>query len=327
MNILGLISIIFALIALVYIVYKGVTPLVAAPIAAIIIAAFNGFGTTEGYSKVYMSGLGDFVTNNFPIYLWGAILGEMYNVSGGAKSIALWISKYFKGKDDKLSPLTSILIIFIAGTIMSYGGISGIVLMLVLMPITLEVMRASNIPHYMAPGILLGSIATAALSMPGSPQIQNAAPSTYLGTTSTAGLIPGIIGGIVVLGLNILYLNREAKREIAKGNVYDKVAPIEINNISTDTDTNLPNPLISLIPLIVTFALYNFFKLYIGFSIMAGIVAAIICFWPQVKNPNEILKVLESSAKTSSHICISSASLAGFGSVVSKVSILMQLIL
>lgn len=52
--------------------------------------------------------------------------------------------------------LTSILIIFVAGVLMSYGGISGIVLMMVLMPLTLEIIKESRIPRYMAPGILLG---------------------------------------------------------------------------------------------------------------------------------------------------------------------------
>ena len=63
--------------------------------------------------------------------------------------------------------LTSILIIFVAGVLMSYGGISGIVLMMVLMPLTLEIIKESRIPRYMAPGILLGALATAALAMPG----------------------------------------------------------------------------------------------------------------------------------------------------------------
>ena len=44
---------------------------------------------------------------------------------------------------------------------MSYGGISGIVLMFVLMPLTLEILKESRITRYMAPGILLGCIATA----------------------------------------------------------------------------------------------------------------------------------------------------------------------
>lgn len=52
---------------------------------------------------------------------------------------------------------------------MSYGGISGIVLMFVMMPLGLEILKECNVPRYMAPGILLGSMAPAALCMPGSP--------------------------------------------------------------------------------------------------------------------------------------------------------------
>ena len=50
---------------------------------------------------------------------------------------------------------------------------------------------------------------------------------------------------------------------------------------------------------------------------MAGIVTSIICFRPQIGNIKSIIKILEKSAVVSAHIAFASASLAGFGSVVS----------
>ena len=35
----------------------------------------------------------------------------------------------------------------------------------------------------------------------------------------------------------------------------------------------------TLVPLVVTFVLFNLFKIYIGFSIIAGILAGILLFW------------------------------------------------
>lgn len=151
MSIIGLIGIVAALIILIVLVYKGVHVVVAGALAAIIVAVTNSLGATAGYSGAYLAGMGGFVTGNLPIYLWGGIFGELFNASGAARSIAQGISKLLKGKKDHAGVLTSILIVFVAGLLMSYGGISGIVLMFVLMPLTLEILKESGIPRYMGP--------------------------------------------------------------------------------------------------------------------------------------------------------------------------------
>ena len=312
MNIIGLIGIFVALALLIILVYKGVHVVVAGALAAILVAVTNGLGATNGYGTIYLSGMGGFITANLPIYLWGGIFGELFNASGAARSIAKAISRLLKGKKEHTGVLTSILIVFIAGTLMSYGGISGIVLMFVLMPLTLEILKESCIPRYMAPGILLGALATAALSMPGSPQIQNSGPIQYLGTSSMAAAVPGFIGGAGVIVLNILFLNWAANREIAAGRVFLAAE----DDIPVEENAALPNPVAALVPLVVTFVLFNLFKIYIGFSIIAGILAGILLFWRYLAGVRAILKLLGGAVASASVLCLSSAALAGFGSVV-----------
>lgn len=314
MNTLGLIGIVVALVLLILLVYKGVHVVVAGALAAIIVAVTNSLGATAGYSTVYLTGMGGFVTGNLAIYLWGGIFGELFNVSGAARSIAQAISHIFRGKKEQTGVLTSILIIFVAGTLMSYGGISGIVLMFVLMPLTLEILKESRIPRYMAPGILLGALATAALAMPGSPQIQNSAPINYLGTTSMAAAIPGFIGGAVVILLNIVFLTWAAKREIAAGRVFVSLATDA--PARTEHDRKLPHPIAAIMPLLITFILFNGFKVYIGFSIIAGILLGVILFWKQLSGVKAILELMGSGVASACILCLSSAALAGFGSVV-----------
>lgn len=78
----------------------------------------------------------------------------------------------------------------------------------------------------------------------------------------------------------------------------------------------MPNPIVSLIPLIVTFVLFNLFHIYIGFSIIAGIIVGIILFWPYLSGLQSILKLIGSAVASSTVLCMSSAALAGFGAVV-----------
>ena len=313
MNVIGLLGIIISLAVIIILAYKGVHVVVCGALAAVIVALTNQLGATVGYSQIYLGGIGGFFTNNLAIYVWGGIFGVMYNESGAAKSVARGLSALLRGKKEKLGVFTAILIIFAAGTLLSYGGISGIVLMFVLTPLTLAILKESGIPRYMAPGILLGALATAANSMPGSPQIPNASPMAYLGTGSMSGAIPGFIGGAVVIALNLIYLNWAAKREIAAGRVFQSV---EGESFELAENEDLPNAWGSLIPLIVTFLLFNFFKVYIGFAIIAGIVAGIIVFWKHLGSIKNILKMLGSGISSGAVLCLSAGALAGFGAVV-----------
>ena len=73
MNIVGLLGIVAALVALIVMVYKGLHVLIAGTIAALLVAITNGLGAVDGYSVVYLGGVGGFVVSNLAIYLWGGI--------------------------------------------------------------------------------------------------------------------------------------------------------------------------------------------------------------------------------------------------------------
>jgi H+/gluconate symporter-like permease len=320
MNTLGLIGIIISIAVLIFLVYKGINVIIVAPLSAMIVLVFNSINMVTGYRDFYLGGLGGFVTGQWPIYLWGSIFGVIYQLSGGAASIARFISKIFRGKKKTAGVFASILIVIISGMLMSYGGISGIVLMFVLMPMTLEIMKENNIPRKMAPGILLGGLATAGLCMPASPQQQNVIPMTYLHTPSTAAMIPGFIGGIVVLSLNLIYLTWAAKKELRLG-VTDTDTPDTANK----NDIQLPNPLLSFIPLIVTFVLFNGLKLYIGYCLIIGICCGLLVFCKSLCNKKSLKELVDVSVPQAAFLVFASASLSGFGAVVGKTEAFAQL--
>ena len=309
---LSMIGIIIGIVFLIIMVMKGWPLLIVGACAAMIVAIFSGLNITEAYLTTYMSGVGDFLVGQIPIFLWGAIFGECYGVTGGAKSIAKWISKVFRGKNEKLSPLVTIIIVFLAGILLSYGGVSAIVLMFVMVPLTMELCRESNIPRYMVPGMILGCIATAALAMPGSPQIQNVLATEAVGVSSMSAAVPGFIAGIIILILNVIYLNFAAKKEMAKGNHFEDVK----GDVVAAADEKLPNPLIALIPMVIVFVLYNGFKVNVNFALMAGIIVAIVLMHKGFKNMKTFLKCLGGACTNSAVVSCGAAAVAGFGSVV-----------
>lgn len=311
--VLSMIGIIIGILFLIYFVMKGWPLMFIGALSAMIVAVFSGINVISGYLEAYMGGFGGFLTGQIPIFLWGAIFGECYGVTGGAKSLARWIAKVFKGKSETLSPLVTIIIVFAAGLLLSYGGVSAIVLMFVMAPLTLELCRESRMPQYMAPGMILGCIATAALAMPGSPQVQNVMSTGVVGVSSMAAAVPGFIAGLLIMILNAAYLNWAAKKEMRKGNFYDETAEAAFEEA---LDENLPSPGIALLPMILVFVLYNFVKLDVNFALMAGIILAAILMRKGFGSIQTFIKCVANACMNAAIVSCGAGAVAGFGAVV-----------
>lgn len=77
---------------------------------------------------------------------------------------------------------------------MTYGGISCFVVVFALYPMGLAIYREANLPRTLLPAaIAFGSFGITMICLPGSPQIQNIIPTSYYGTTATAGPLMGLL--------------------------------------------------------------------------------------------------------------------------------------
>jgi len=312
---IGVIGIVFCALLVIFLTYRGLNVIIAAPLCAVILMIFTQLPLVESFTNVFLQGSANFVKNMLGIYLAGAILGELYNASGAASSIARSLMKTLKGNRDTASPLVAILIIFIAGTVLAYGGVHVVALAYLMLPLVLEIMRESGIPRVMAPGILLGCIFTGPLAMPGSPQTQNVVPMGFLGTSSTAALVPGIIAGIVVLTLNIIYLSYTANK-LNKVGIGFEGDGVDITSKTPERES-YPNPWVSVIPLVLIFVLFNGFKLYIVYSIFIGVIAGIILFWNHLGGMKKLPAVLGKGGNNSCVVLVAGAVMGGFGAIVS----------
>lgn len=133
-----------------------------------------------------------------------------------------------------------------------------------------------KVPRAMGPGVVLGALATAACSMPGTTSDQNVIAVQMLGNSPMAAAIPGFIGGGVVLALNIIMMNMISKKEIAKGNVY--TPPKELAGRPTDVKT--PHWIVAIIPIAVTLITFNGLHWNILVAMMLNIILSLIFFFP-----------------------------------------------
>lgn len=310
---MGIAGIFIAIVILFLLAYFGVPVLMLSILCSVIVALTNNMGVYTALSEVFLPGAADSFELIFLMGIIGAVIAEFYKISGGATAIAKGFLKASnKVFGDNKSVVIPIVIINIIGLVLCYGGINGVIAIIIIMPIVLEIMKSYDLPRYLAPGIVVGATCTAAMTMPGSPQSQNVIPSLYLETSATAGLIPGLIAGILVIILNILIMTFLAKRVMNKGDHYEDLPQMQ----AQVSDENLPNFWISLIPMVATFIIYVVIGLNIVVALVAGMLLCFVCFIRKINTFSLFCRTLTDGCMNSCGLLMIVCMLSGFGSVV-----------
>ncbi|MDR3179479.1 MAG: GntP family permease [Holosporaceae bacterium] len=223
-------SIIFSMVILVLLAYRGFSVLVLAPAAAMIAVLCNiGESPLGYYTQIFMVKLGDFTIAYFPLFLLSAIFGKLMESSGSAKSIANYVS-------EKIGAKNAILAVVLSCSLLTYGGVSLFVVAFAVYPIAVELFRKSDTPKRLIPGsIAIGSFTFTMVALPGTPAIQNAIPAQYFGTNTFAAPGLGIVASALLFFLGIAWMNRQQKIASSGGEGYgnhnDKIVAIAENQL------------------------------------------------------------------------------------------------
>ena len=209
-------AIVISLLLLMFFAYRGISVLILAPIMAAVAILLSGdmVYMMPQYTETFMAALGGYILKFFPIFLLGALFGQLMVDSGAATSISNWIMQ-------KLGHKRAILTVVIACGILTYGGVSLFVVAFAIYPIAKSMFQAADIPKRLIPGaIALGSFTFTMTALPGTPSIQNAIPIPYFGTNVFAAPGIGIISGLVMFGLGAMWLQSRANKAQNKGEGY-----------------------------------------------------------------------------------------------------------
>ena len=318
-----------------FLAYKGYSTIITAPIVALLtLIVTTGFDShlMASYTEVYMSGFSNFVKNYFPLFMTGAIFAILMEKANYAKSISHFITK-------KLGSDKAILSIVLSGALLTYGGVSLFVVAFISYPIARSLFKEADIPKRLIPGcIALGSFTFTMTAAPGSPEIQNVIPMKYFGTDTFAAPLLGIIASLLMLGLGIIYLSREAKK--ARNNNEGYGDYVENEKL---TEEKLPNIFVAILPILIIFVSNLFFsKIYypsvdgtyleqfnttLGnvsgtWSVIISIVIAdlflVITNFKKIKN---IKSVLDEGVSNSFRPLLNSSAIVGYGSVIKSLAI------
>jgi len=234
MTTVSLIGIIVALVFIFYGSMKSISPIILAPVAAILVALTSGLDVSAAYATTYMSGVGGFVTANFPVFLTSAIFGKFLESSGLCTSISRAVVK-------KFGATSAILAMAIASVLLSIAGISAFVIIFTLYPMSLAMFREADVPRPMIPAALVGPTIAASI-LPGLPQLYNSMASQGLGVPASAGLVMGLVMAVVAFVLCVLYLNWTYRRLHKKGLHFEMVESDKKFFEKEEQLESLPNP-------------------------------------------------------------------------------------
>jgi len=308
---MAMFGIFFAIGLIMVLAFKGWSTIWVAPLAAAIVGITGGLNLMNMYLVNYMQGFAGFAMNFFPAFMLGAIFGKLMDATLMAKSVALAISNLIGAKH-------AILAVIIAGSVLTYGGVSMFVAVFALYPICLVLYRQANIPRRLIPAaITVGVFAYTMIALPGSPQIQNIIPGNFFGTPATAAPVLGIITGIIMAGGGYLYLIWKEKKVKGLGETFTEppnLAPDDPNEV-------VPNVWISLLPLLVVVVVLNVLNRAFDWALMPALIFSLILanVLILVLNFNKrkiFLNTLNEGAKGAMIPIINVSAIVGFGTVV-----------
>ncbi len=174
-----------------------------------------------------LGGIAEWMPVGFAYAVLGALFGKIYEKTGAAQTVGRFLlNKLAANKDVSQSRLVLpglTLNLNAVSVLLTWTGVSGIVVMMATIPIAFSIARTANIPREFIPGILMNGGTIAAQAAPGAPSIGNLTASSILGTSSTAALIPGLINMAIVIILGIFYMHKVIMKSIRAGKTFEEI--------------------------------------------------------------------------------------------------------
>lgn len=298
MEFIGVIGIFIAIATIIYLTVKRLNIVIAAPLASLIVILANQMNVFQAYLgeyPSYMTGLAGFLIKNFAIFLLGAILAQYMEKSKATISIANFVLDRV-GTKHKFRVMVAFMAI---AAVLTYGGISLFVVMFALVPLARPIFKRMNLNWSLLPIPLFMGMATFTMStLPGAPSVQNAVPTTYLGTSLTAAPALSLLGTAVIIAYGLTYMYIMLKRSLARRETfYTYLEKRKDSNQAIEEDfevdsSQLPSIITALIPIIVLIAINLIFSQVPNIILVAlstAIVLSAILYRDYIPNNQELL--------------------------------------
>lgn len=288
--------------------YKGLKPLVAGPLCAIIICIFCGISYQEGIVGAFSASFASCIKSNLFYYVSSLALSRLMIDSKCANSIAESVSKIIPAKH---LPIT----LFLMCVIMRLGGM-GVGAYMLTYAIGIFLCQKANYSENILLGIVVGCCYTVATYAPFFPNPSNALASTLMGTTASAGAVPGMAMTIVSAVLILAYQEWRVRSWQKKGVGFTGEEQINKAAQYRDTgDIEMPPFWKAIIPVVIVVGGYNLFNVHVSFFMFIACFACIALCWKTFK-PATWLKLFVTGCYDCLVPLVALASMAAIGGAI-----------
>lgn len=315
---IGILSIVAAFALLIILSYRGMSVMYVAPLCALFVALVNGIPLLEAVTGPFIGGTTGFISSLLPIFLLSILMGRIYVESGAAVNIARTLMNTLaRNASGPRKQTIAVYICIAVSWIMCYGGIDTFCALFTLFPVMLTICAEANIPRKYLIGLITCGVSTAALT-PGAPLVTNYTPMNVLGTSSTAGLIPGLAAVAVMLLGGGIYLSKSIHRATARGEVFEYGA---VAFEPPAQGRKYPPFLLSFLPLVCVIVVFNLVNNLIP-ALALGFVLSLVLLVPFFQKKDKLsrgrvlINTLNEGGRSTAESLFLGAIVVGFASVV-----------
>lgn len=319
-GLLSLLGIIIGLGLLIWLSFKRLPLVVIGPLISALVLLLSQENVMEGLTGPYAEAFAGFAQKNFLIFLPAIILGQMLGACGAAQDIAYAIAGVAT-KSKKNAKFATLMGLSAITAVLTFGGVSGFVVVFTIAPICHELFKKLDIPWHMVIAVMVygGSMWTAIL--PGSPAIQNLIPMEYLGTKPTAGPMIGIIIALWCIVTGAIYLKYALTRAERKGEGFMKTGALHDQKNSADAiekeEAQRGSVIKAIMPSLVLIITMNFFGLRPELALTLGVLTCMALYYNKLGNLNDLFS---DGAKKTATTVINVCAVVGFGGIISEVA-------
>jgi H+/gluconate symporter-like permease len=289
-----------------------------APLCALFVAVTNRIPLLEAVRGPFIGGSTGFIGALLPIFLLSILMGRVYIESGAATNIAKTLMNFFaKNSSGNRRQTIAVYICIAVSWIMCFGGIDTFCALFTLFPVMLTICSEANIPRKYLIGLITCGVSTAALT-PGAPLVTNYTPMNILGTSSAAGLIPGLAAVVVMVLGGGMYLSKSIHKASANGEVFEYG---DVVFSPPAEGRKYPPFIVSLLPLVTVIIVFNVINnlvpaLALGFFLSLVLLYRYILPDANNSRPRALINTLNMGGRSAAEALFLGGIVVGFATVV-----------
>lgn len=308
---MDIVVLVAALFLLGFLCFKNVPTPIGGLVCSVLIMLYFKMNVYDSLINIYMPGFVSFAQKWFLMFLFGALLGKIMEISGAADSLAQAVLKLVGEKHISLG-------ICLVAFLFTAAGISVYITLFIIMPIAINMCKRANLSRcFIIGGYSLGI--NIALGLPAVGVSNNILCTGYFNTELTAGGWLAVFCSIVFTICGLLWLTYWEKRCRRRGLGFVATQAelnLEASEAENGQGTNKPNWIMAIIPMLVPLAALNLLKLQVEYSLLLGALTAIIAQWKYLpKVWEEIRLQLVTCINNTTVTVINTCAVVGFGTI------------